>query len=248
MQNNFSLSSPKPKVRHIITLDGQKITVPLFENSTITNHDNLKLTLHLSIFNDSNPLHIALSNLIIDMLTTMSILYVAAITRSVKKWFVSNISQQKSLDISCLESLNNVNPNYLHFLIPLLRKLSRSHKNLMTADLNDFLNNNRWEEKNPIYFKLVVNDPEKGAFTTQELDNLHENLNFAFSKKKMNIFDYTLAWFFISTGARPVQLSRLKFNDIDIIQNDVMIKMPLAKGVGIINQGYFLRKARRIQT
>lgn len=209
MQNNFSLSSTKPKVRQIITLDAQQVTLPLFENSTITNHDNLKFTLNLNIFDDSNPIHIALANLIIDMLTTKSITYVAATTRAVKKWFNSNISQKKSLDISCLDSLNNVNPSYLPFLIPLLRKLSLIHKNLVTEDLKEFFKkNNRWEEGNPAYFKLIVNDPEKGAFTTQELENLHESLNLAFSQKKLNIFSYTLAWFFIATGARPVQLSR----------------------------------------
>ncbi|MDO3659209.1 site-specific integrase [Acinetobacter genomosp. 15BJ] len=181
------------------------------------------------------------------MIQTKSITYVSATTRALKKWFNFNISQQRYLDINCLETLNNVNSNYQAFLIPLLRKLSLLHKDLMTEDLIDFLKNtNKWEERNPAYFKLIVNDPEKGVFTTQELENLHDNLNLAFSQKKIIQLDYTLAWFFIATGARPVQISRLKFNDINIIQNDVMIKMPLAKGEGIINQGFFLRKSPTI--
>lgn len=247
MQYSLDLYNPSFPARQIISLDGQLLNIPLFKKYKIINHDNQQFTLNLHIFDKDNPLHTALSNLIIDMLQTKSITYVAATTRAFQKWFNSNISQQYCLDIDCLETLSNVNPSYQPFIIPVLRKLSVLHKDLISEDLIDFLKNTvKWEERNPAYFKLIVNDPEKGVFTTQELENLHNNLNLAFSQKKLNQFDYTLAWFFIATGARPVQLSRLKFNDINIIQNDVMIKMPLAKGEGIIDQGFFLRKAPTI--
>ncbi|WP_411687142.1 tyrosine-type recombinase/integrase [Acinetobacter indicus] len=247
MQYSLDLYNPSFPARQIISLDGQLLNIPLFKKYKIINHDNQQFTLNLHIFDKDNPLHTALSNIIIDMLQTKSITYVAATTRAFQKWFNSNISQQYCLDIDCLETLSNVNPSYQPFIIPVLRKLSVLHKDLISEDLIDFLKNTvKWEERNPAYFKLIVNDPEKGVFTTQELENLHNNLNLAFSQKKLNQFDYTLAWFFIATGARPVQLSRLKFNDINIIQNDVMIKMPLAKGEGIIDQGFFLRKAPTI--
>ncbi|MFZ7792230.1 tyrosine-type recombinase/integrase [Acinetobacter lwoffii] len=247
MQYSLDLFSPSVSVRKIISLDGQLLKVPLFQKFKITNHDNQIFTLNLDIFDSGNPLHTALSNLVIDMIQTKSITYVSATTRALKKWFNSNIFQESHLDINCLETLNNINPSYQPFLIPLLRKLSLRHKDLMTEELIDFFKNtNKWEERNPAYFKLIVNDPEKGVFTTQELVNLHDNLNLAFSQKKLSQYDYTLAWFVIATGARPVQLSRLKFNDINIIENDVMIKMPLAKGEGIIDQGFFLRKAPTI--
>lgn len=247
MQYSLDLFSPSLAARQIITLDGQILTIPLFQDFRITNHDNQQFTLNLSIFESGNQLHTALSSLVIDMLQTKSITYVSTTTRALKKWFTSNISKQNHLDINCLETLNNVNPSYQPFLIPLLRKLCINYKELMTDELIDFFKNtNKWEERTPVYFKLIVNDPEKGVLTTQELENLHDNLNLAFRQKKLDQLDYTLAWFVIATGARPVQISRLKLNDINIIQNDVMIKMPLAKGEGIIDQGFFLRKAPTI--
>ena len=154
MQYSLDLISPSLEVRKIITLDGQILTIPLFQNFRVTNHDNLEFILQLNIFDSGNRLHTALSNLVIDMLQTKSITYVATTIRALKKWFTSNISKQNHLDIDCLETLNNVNPSYQAFLIPLLRKLSLKHKELMTDELIDFLKTtNKWEERNPAYFK-----------------------------------------------------------------------------------------------
>ena len=129
MQYSLDLFSPSLAARQIITLDGQILTIPLFQDFRITNHDNQQFTLNLSIFESGNQLHTALSSLVIDMLQTKSITYVSTTTRALKKWFTSNISEQNHLDINCLETLNNVNPSYQPFLIP-LRHLQNSTNSL----------------------------------------------------------------------------------------------------------------------
>ena len=244
MQKNIIQEMTQITERTIILLDGRQVTVPLFRNFKVDNHDDQSFLLHLNIFESSNILHRALANLVIDMLSIHSIIYTATTTRALKKWFESNIYFATSLGIESIDSLNEVNISYQPFLMPLLRKLCKNYKNLVSDDLADFLENSeKWEERKPAYFKLIANDPEKGAFTLQELDSIHSSLNFAFSNMTLNLADYTLVWFFIATGVRPVQISRLKIKDIDIINKGAMIKVPLAKGEGIIEQGYFLRKA-----
>lgn len=248
MQNNITIKEITPlTVRTIVLLDGRRITVPIYKKFNINNHDGISFLFHLNIFNNNNILHRSLANLVIDMLSIHSITYTATTSRALKKWFETEVHLATSLGLECIDSLNEVNANYQPFLIPLLRKLSKNFKDLISNDLADFLENSqKWEERKPAYFKLIANDPEKGAFTSQELDNIHSNLNYSFSNATLNLFDYTLAYFVIATGIRPVQISRLKIKDLQIINNNVMLKIPLAKGEGIIEQGYFLRKAPTI--
>lgn len=248
MKNNTLINCNDPTERQIALLDGRTITVPLFSTYSLENHDRLNVTLKFGIFFKKSTLDQALANIITDLLSTHSIKYISAILHAFEAWTLSpDFTNSNEIDLPKLQLLHKIQSSYPAFILPILRKLSLNFPELITDEVKDFLNNpTSWEERNPAYFKLIVNDPEKGVFTTQELENLHNNLNLAFSQKKLNQFDYTMAWFFIATGARPVQLSRLKFNDINIIQNDVMIKMPLAKGKGIIDQGFFLRKAPTI--
>lgn len=233
--------------RTIVLLDGRQITVPLYRNFKLVNHDGIIYLLNFGIFDNKNPLHRALSNLVIDILIVHSISYTSTVLLALKKWFESKVSLDTSLGIECIDSLNNINISYLPFLIPLLRKLALNFRSLVSKDLIDFLENvDRWEERKPAYFRLIANDPEKGAFTLEELESLHSNLNIAFSNNDLSLSDYTLAWFFLATGVRPVQISRLKLKDVQIINKEVMINIPLVKGLGRVEQGYFLRKAPTI--
>lgn len=248
MQNSALTVSNFLTERQIILLDGRKVKVPLFSTYSLVNHDQLKIPLKFGIFVKKSPLDQALANIITDMLSTHSIKYISTILHAFDAWtLLPDFKYSNAIDFTKLQLLQKIQSSYPTFILPILRKLSLNFPNLVDDEVKDFLNNPTiWEERNPAYFKLIVNDPEKGVFTKQELENLHDNLNLAFSQKKLSQYDYTLAWFVIATGARPVQLSRLKLNDINIIQNDVMIKMPLAKGEGIIDQGFFLRKAPTI--
>lgn len=248
MHSNIIEEFTSNKERTIVLLDGRQITRSLFSTFHLVNHDQMKIKLNFNIFSDKSVIHITLSNIIFDLLATHSIKYVSTILLAFEDWINhENGLKHEVLGSSSLQSLQLIKDCYPQFITPILRKLSKYYPHLLEDDFKDFLDNpNKWEERNPAYFKLIANDPEKGAFTSQELDNIHSNLNLAFSNRILSLFDYTLAWFLIATGARPVQLSRLQHEDIQVIGKEVMIKMPLAKGLGIIKQGYFLRKAPTI--
>ncbi len=248
MQSNLSEDLNLITERTVILLDGRQINAKLFSTYEVVNHDQLKIKLNFGTFSEKSKVHHALSNIIVDLLSTHSIRYVSTILYAFEDWInIENNANPEILEFSSLQSLQMVNTSYPAFITPILRRLSKYYPNLIDTEFKDFLENTiKWEERNPAYFKLIVNDPEKGAFTLQELESIHSEFNLAFSKNTISLKDYTLGWFMIATGARPVQLSRLKFEDIQVIDNDVMIKMPLAKGEGIIEQGYFLRKAPTI--
>lgn len=248
MRNNIIEEIDLITERTVILLDGRVLIIPLFSTFAIPNHDNQNITLDFSIFSINSKLHHALSNIILDLLSTHSIRYVSTILYAFKDWLdLKHLTNPDILEFSSIESLLLIKPYYPAFITPILRRLARYYPNLIDDEFKDFLENTiQWEERNPAYFNLIVNDHEKGAFTLQELENLHSELNLAFSKNVINLKDYTLIWFLIATGARPVQISRLKYEDIQGIDKEVMIKMPLAKGEGVIEQGYFLRKAPTI--
>ena len=248
MQSNLSEDLNLVTERIVILLDGRQINAKLFSTYELENHDQLKVNLKFGIFSKKSKVHHALSNIIADLLSTHSIKYISSILYAFEDWIhIENNVNHEILDLSSLESLQMINPSYPAFITPILRRLSKYYPHLIDTEFKDFLESTiKWEERNSAYFKLIVNDPEKGAFTLQELESIHSEFNLAFSKNTISLKDYTLGWFIIATGARPVQLSRLKFEDIQVIDKDVMIKMPLAKGEGIIEQGYFLRKAPTI--
>lgn len=248
MQNNLIEKENPITERTIVLLDGRKVTIPLFSSFSLKNHDNLKIKLNFNIFNKDSKLHYALSNTIIDLLSTHSIKYISTILYAFEEWInLEGKANQNKLEITSLQTLQIITPYYSTFITPILRRLSKQYPHLIDDEFKDFLENMiKWEERNPAYFKLIVNDPEKGALTLQELENLHSALNLGFSQNLIDLKNYTLIWFMIATGARPVQISRLKYKHIQSINKEVMIKMPLAKGEGIIEQGYFLRKSPTI--
>lgn len=171
--------------RTIILLDGRKITFSPFSTFSITNHDQQKIKLRFGIFSKKSKIHHALSHVISDLLSTHSIRYVSTILHAFNEWLnlKDGISTDR-LEFSSIESLHSINPSYPAFIIPILRRLTKQYSNLIDDEFKDFLENTiKWEERSPAYFKLIVNDPEKGAFTIQELENLHSELNLAFSKK-----------------------------------------------------------------
>ncbi|WP_168409063.1 tyrosine-type recombinase/integrase [Acinetobacter indicus] len=248
MNNLKSTKTHFSSFRTIILLDGRKIDAPLFKTIRLYNHDNQKFYIYLDDLEPNNLLHQAFANTLIDLLITHSIAYVSTISRALKYWLNNeNVYTATIVDLEHLNSLELVNSNYHSFILPFLRRLSAQYPLLITQEIKDFLRNpENWEEKKSAYFKLIANDPEKGALTSQELTSIHWALNQSFSQKKLSLFDFTLCWFFIATGVRPVQVSRLKLDAIQIIDQDVMIKVPLAKAERSIDQGFMLRKAPSI--
>jgi len=247
MNNSNLVNAHYNRSKKLILLDGREVSIDLFSTLKLCNHDNVPHVLHFEIFSPTSALYCALANTIASLLSTHSISHVSNILLAFRTWFNLDHSPIQEIKVVHLNTLQKVNPNYLAFIFPVLNKLAKAYPELFENEFIDFLINPiKWEQRQPAYFKLIANDPERGVLTSQELTNIHSALNLSFSQKRLSLYDYTLCWFFIATGVRPVQVSRLKIKDIQIINQDVMIKMPLAKAEGVINQGFMLRKAPSI--
>ena len=103
------------------------------------------------------------------------------------------------------------------------------------------------EQGNGWYFALVANDPERGAFTEQELHSIRDGVNRAFEEDRITLADWTLVWFLIATGVRPVQIARMRISDMIATPGpegtEITLAIPLAKGDNQIVRDRWKRKA-----
>ncbi|MGQ7818252.1 hypothetical protein ACUTAH_21700 [Metapseudomonas furukawaii] len=207
------------------------------------------MLLHLDILDQENPFHQALFKVICGTLSTHSLQYNATITISLRKWFsIEDCGQEECIQIKHVSLISKI-PTYIAFIIPTLRRIKDQRLDGISPEVIDFLDNDhKWEEKgNGAYYTLITNDPISGALTDQELSSIHGKLNYAYSKGTVSQEEYTLAWFFIGTGVRPVQVSRMVNSDVQISEGaegkEVTLRIPLAKGEGGGKTEYWLRRA-----
>lgn len=105
----------------------------------------------------------------------------------------------------------------------------------LDPDIVSFLRQpTKWETKGKgWYFALLANDPERGAFTEQELQSIHMGVNCAYEEGFISTKEWALVWYLIGTGIRPVQIARSKVGDVRIVAGpqgkEVMLMVPLAK-------------------
>jgi integrase len=105
----------------------------------------------------------------------------------------------------------------------------------LDPDIVSFLRQpTKWETKGKgWYFALVANDPERGAFTEQELQSIHSGINCAYEEGRISTKEWALVWYMIGTGIRPVQIARSKVGDVQIVTGpqgkEAMLMVPLAK-------------------
>jgi integrase len=102
------------------------------------------------------------------------------------------------------------------------------------------------------YFALVANDPERGAFTEQELKSVRDGVNRAFEEGAIDLFEWALVWFLIATGVRPVQIARMRLKDVIITTGpevrEITLCIPLAKGEQQIGGARWKRKSPSVLT
>ena len=115
-------------------------------------------------------------------------------------------------------------------------------------DLIAFLDEpEHFEESGDWYFALVANDPERGAFTEQELRSIRDGLNRSFEEGDVSLEDWTLVWFLIATGVRPVQTARMTLGDVIVTTGpegkEITLLIPLAKGRQQIGKARWRRKS-----
>ncbi|WP_207266702.1 site-specific integrase [Pseudomonas sp. GW101-3H06] len=235
--------------KKIILLDGRTINATIGIRIDIHDRDGSSRPIHLDQLNTSNPLHISIFDCITMTLSTHSLSYNNTISRALKSWLsLDEMKHCTNVDLKALGLILEILPSYRAFLIPLLRRIKQHNLLGLSEECADFLENDqKWEQKGGgAYFTLITNDPEKGALTNQELHNIHIALNDAYASKHLSLFVFTLCWFFIGTGVRPVQVCRMKRSDVIIHDKagmEVTLKIPLAKGQGVITEEHWIRKA-----
>lgn len=234
----------------LVLLDGRVITVKIGESFQIYSPDGDSIRLHFDILEEGNTFHQALFKVICGTLSTHSLKYNTTITVALRQWFaVESYKQEDIIQINHVGLIAKIPPHYIPFIIPALRRIKDQQLDGMSPEVVDFLSDNyKWEERgNGAYYTLITNDPVSGALTDQELSSIHGELNHAYSKGSISQEAYTLAWFFIGTGVRPVQASRMLNSDVQITTGaegkEVTLRIPLAKGEGGGSPEYWLRRA-----
>lgn len=235
--------------KQVVLLDGRVMSVTIGVKLSINDRDGNGCPIHLDELNASNPLHISIFNCISITLSTHSLSYNNTITRALKSWFsLAGMRNITIVDLKAFSLILEIQPSYRPFLIPLLRRIKQHNLPGLSEDCADFLENeHKWEQKGGgAYYTLITNDPEKGALTNQELHSIHLALNHGYASNHVSQLAFTLCWFFIGTGVRPVQACRMKRNDViihDKVGMEVTLRIPLAKGEGVITNEYWIRKA-----
>lgn len=236
--------------QNVMLLDGRKIVVRAGQDLHLYDADGAKRKIYYEHLDISIPYHASLFRVFYGMLGTHSLVYNTAVSQAFKLWMlVPALRDCQELGITQLEALLSLTANYHPFIFPALRRISAQNLPGLTDELKDFLKHGqKWEEKgNGAYYTLVTNDPSRGALTDQELHNLHAALNLGYANGTVKQADFTLCWFFIGTGVRPIQLARMKKRDIQIVEgpegDEVTLRIPLAKGEQKDKQEYWLRRA-----
>lgn len=179
---------------------------------------------------------------ILQLFRTHSLQYSDTVSYAAKTLFDRSLFHKKGqLHLDSIAKAPELIPmSYWPFLQPLLKRLaSNDADGALSDELKKFLHQpTKWETKGKgAYFALVTNDPVHGALTEQELFSIQEGVNAAFEKYKISLAEYALVWFLIGTGVRPVQIARMKVDDVKIYDGpegrEVTLYVPLAKGGGV---------------
>ncbi len=124
----------------------------------------------------------------------------------------------------------------------------------LDGDVKEFLRSpEQWEEEGSgCYFALVANDPERGAFTEQELKSIQDGVNRAYQEGSIALADWALVWFLIGTGVRPIQIARMTVGDVLVNDGpegkEITLCIPLAKGERTTSRDRWKRKAPTVLT
>lgn len=253
MINTERAHSQKRITRQIITLAGDSYEAVLGEDLMIEIAHVGRETINLEWLAKVCPeLQQTIFTTLTDLLHTHSEKY--AITTSTAARSAWQNSKLFGAAPICLEDISDLlqSPSpksYQPFVRPVLQRLLALSPDLFNDDVVSFLRGEgKWEEsENGSYFGLMTNCPESGALTDQELHNFHTALNRSFANGEITQQDFALTWMCIGTGLRPIQIARMTRSDVTIHDgpegNEVMLRVPLAKGEGANKGEYWLRRA-----
>ncbi|EMB2852251.1 MULTISPECIES: site-specific integrase [Pseudomonas] len=232
-----------------VLLDGRLVDISIGEKLTIHDRDGKATPIHLDALQKSNPFHESLFDCFSMTLATHSLSYNSTVSKAVRAWLEhEKLSGCELITLKEISCIMEIQPSYRAFIIPILRRIKEHSLSGLSDDVSDFLENEyKWEQKGGgSYYTLITNDPEKGALTNQELHSIHLCLNEGYANRYISQHDFTLCWFFIGTGVRPVQVARMTRGDVIIHDRagmEVTLRIPLAKGEGVVTEEYWIRKA-----
>lgn len=242
-------TAPHTASRNVVILDGRIINIEIGSALSIKDRDGNSTRLPFDGLNKENRFHQCVFTCFAATLSTHSLRYNSATAYAIDKWLsLPSMAGKTIIGIPEINHISEISTSYRPFIIPLLRRVSASGESVLTDEVIDFLENTHsWEEKsNGAYLGLITNDPEKGALTEQEIHNLNAALNKAFSEQRLDQETFTLCWFFIGTGVRPVQAKRMRRRDViihDRAAMEVTLRVPLAKGEMTVSDEYWARRA-----
>jgi hypothetical protein len=245
-QNEVSLGS---RTDEVILLDGRIIETQMGQALGITDRNGKTVLMRFDNLARGNALHESIFAALKKTLSTHSVSYNSTMSYAINHWLETpGMSHKDQADIPELNFLHEIPLSYRGFAIPLLRRISSLDMPGLSEQVRDFLEHPfKWEEQGTgAYFGLITNDPERGALTEQEIHNINQQLNKAYSKNVITQAEYTLCWFFIGTGVRPVQVLRMNKDDVIIHSREgleVTLRVPLAKGEMSSTQEVWNRRA-----
>lgn len=235
----FSQTKSPTQSRDIRLYDGQRIFLDMsapFSLKSDSSTYRFDLSWHVNGVEWSE----SFANILVGLLQTHSIDY----SRSCAYWvqrFVRDVLLQRPEPYSrfVLEDLSEWIELYgaesWRFMQAILGRWADSKLPGLDPEIESFLRQpTKWEQKgNGWYFALVANDPERGAFTEQELDCIQQAVNRAYEEQRISTKEWALTWFLIGTGVRPVQAARCTVGDVHIVSGpqgkEITLMVPLAK-------------------
>lgn len=244
-----SINTEAVSSKRIVLLDGRAVEISLGEKLVIQDRDGKSCPIYFDALDINNSLHVSLFTCLSITLSTHSLSYNSTVSLALRTWIAHGSNAEcETVTLKEIGTILDIKSSYKAFIIPLLRRIKEFALPGLSDETADFLENeHKWEQKGSgSYYTLITNDPEKGALTNQELHNIHLRLNEGYARNEVSLFAYTVCWFFIGTGVRPVQAARMTREDVIIHDRagmEVTLRVPLAKGQGVISNEYWIRKA-----
>jgi len=251
---NIEPISKKNSSREIRLLDGRTVNISLQKPFSIKG-DMETHRWDLSWLRIDNKWEAILLSNLLQLLCTHSLSYSNKVAYYSKRLFSRPLFKgRETITLELIAKAPELIPmSYWPFIQPLLKRMAaQDQSEALSDDLKKFLDQPiKWEIKGKgAYFALVTNDPVHGALTEQELFSIQEGVRAAFEKHKISLAEYALVWFLIGTGVRPIQIARIKVDDVKIYSGpegrEVALFIPLAKGEGSPDQGKWKRRCPTI--
>lgn len=248
--STLTASSQAKQSARILLHDGNQIDLVHGTITRITDNDGQKRTIDTRLWDLDNPLQNSLHSILLLHLRSLSLANCEQLCTAINsflKQFSANLPCQ--LEEHHLNLLMKMPATYMAVFIGALRKIKENGFPGLSKLVMQFLNEgHKFEEKgNGLYYALVTNDPERGALNEQELHSIHSTLNKAYTDHHITLHTYTLSWFFIATGLRPIQVVRMTKKDVQIDLGpegrEVTLRVPLAKGKAKSKSEYWFRRA-----